>query len=124
MHVNLMSMRIPCLIEQRSTLLKTISLIRYALNRILNPMCSVNRSFSSCGLWLFESEFFAHEIQSSPPSLSELGKLDLPSAKSELLQCIEQSVENEPPAMFDCMVLDGPVIVHSLPTSGVTTFNK
>ena len=69
-------------------------------------------------------EFFAHEIQSFPPSLSELGKLNLPSAKSELLQCIEQSVENEPPAMFDCMVLDGPVIIHSLPTSGVTTFNE
>ena len=26
--------------------------------------------------------------------------------------------------MFDCMVLDGPVIIHSLPSSGVTTFNK
>ncbi len=68
-------------------------------------------------------EFFAHEMQSFPPSLSDLGNLNLPSAKSELLQCIQQPGENEPPTMFDCIVLDGPVTVHSLPTSGVGCFN-
>ena len=30
-------------------------------------------------------EFFSHEIQSFPPSLSDYGKLHLPSTKSELL---------------------------------------
>ena len=33
-------------------------------------------------------EFFAHEIQSFPPSLSGLGKLHLPNTKSDLLNCI------------------------------------
>ena len=33
-------------------------------------------------------EFFAHEVQSYPPSLSEFGKLYLPGTKSQLLQCI------------------------------------
>lgn len=32
-------------------------------------------------------EFFAHEIQSFPPSLSDLGKLHLPNTKSDLLKC-------------------------------------
>ena len=34
-------------------------------------------------------EFFAHEMQSFPPSLSDYGKLHLPGTKSELLKCIE-----------------------------------
>ncbi len=63
-------------------------------------------------------------MQSFPPSLSDLGNLNLPSAKSELLQCIQQPGENEPPTTFDCIVLDGPVTVHSLPTSGVGCFNE
>ncbi len=63
-------------------------------------------------------------MQSFPPSLSDLGNLNIPSAKSELLQCIQQPGENEPPTTFDCIVLDGPVTVHSLPTSGVGCFNE
>jgi len=34
-------------------------------------------------------EFFAHEIQSFPPSLSDFGKLHLPLMKSDLLQCFK-----------------------------------
>ena len=33
------------------------------------------------------SEFFAHEIQSFPPSLSYFGKLHLPNTKSNVLSC-------------------------------------
>ena len=33
-------------------------------------------------------EFFAHEVQSFPPSLSDFGKLHLPGTKSDLLQCV------------------------------------
>ena len=35
-------------------------------------------------------EFFAHEIQSFPPALSDFGKLHLTNAKSDLLNSIEQ----------------------------------
>ena len=68
-------------------------------------------------------EFFAHEIQSFPPSLSDFGKLHLPSTKSDLLRCLEQPEEPEPPLTYDCKVMDGAVVVHCLPTS-VSTFDE
>ena len=69
-------------------------------------------------------EFFSHEIQSFPPSLSDLGKLHLPSTKSDLLKCLELPGLSEPPSTYDCIVLDGAVIVHFLPTKAVSTFNE
>ena len=69
-------------------------------------------------------EFFAHEIQVFPPSLSDLGKLYLPASKSEILNCIEQPEVPAPPSMYDCTVLDGAVIVHILSTKAMSTFNE
>ena len=69
-------------------------------------------------------EFFSHEIQSYPPSLSNLGKLRLTSNKSDLLDCFEMKITADPPTVFDCKVMDGAVIVHSLPTTAVSTFNQ
>ena len=68
-------------------------------------------------------EFFSHEIQSFPPSLSDLGMLHLPGTKSDLLRCLGQPMKEEPPSTYDCKVLDGAVIVHCLPTFNVTTFD-
>lgn len=70
------------------------------------------------------AEFFAHEIQSFPPSLSDFNKLHLPSTKSDLLKCLEQPGQSEPPSTYDCKVLDGAVIVHCLPTTSVSTFHE
>uniref|UniRef100_UPI00358E5A52 uncharacterized protein n=1 Tax=Myxine glutinosa TaxID=7769 RepID=UPI00358E5A52 len=70
------------------------------------------------------NDFFAHEVQSYPPSLSDFGKLNLPGTKSQLLQCIEEPNQTEPPASFDCKVLDGAVIVHCLPVTHVRTFHE
>ena len=39
------------------------------------------------------NEFFAHEIQSFLPSLSDFGMLYLPGAKSDLLPCLGQSTK-------------------------------
>ena len=69
-------------------------------------------------------EFFAHEIQSFPPSLSDFGKLHLPNTKSDLLKCLDQNEQLEPPSLCDCIVLDGAVIVHLLPTAEARTFNE
>ena len=69
-------------------------------------------------------EFFAHEIQFFPSSLSDLGKLHLPSTKSDLLKCREQPELSDPPSTYDCIVLDGAVIVHFLPTKTVNTFSE
>ena len=69
-------------------------------------------------------EFFAHEIQSFPPSLSDFGKLHLPNTKSDILKCLEQAEPPEPPSICDCIVLDGAVIVHILPTAEARTFSE
>ena len=59
--------------------------------------------------------FFSHENQSSPPSLSEFGKIQL-GQKSVLLSCSDFS--NQPPhPEFDSKVFDGAAVVHFLPTS-------
>ena len=68
-------------------------------------------------------EFFSHEIQSFPPSLSDYGKLHLPSTKSELLKCIPPTTQFEPLLFYDCRVLDGAAVVHFLPITGAVTFN-
>lgn len=68
-------------------------------------------------------EFFSHEVQAFPPSLSEFGNLRLPNAKSELKKCIAQPQQPEPPPKFDCRICDGAVIVHCLPVTGAITFD-
>ena len=67
-------------------------------------------------------DFFAHEVQSFPPSLSDLGKLYIPNTKSDLLKCIELSQQTESPSTYDCIILDGAATVHSLSTAGAKTF--
>ena len=69
-------------------------------------------------------EFFSHEVQSFPPSLSEFSKLYLPGTKSELMKCLEPLHESTPPETFSCKVLDGAVIVHCLSIAGITTFKE
>jgi len=71
-------------------------------------------------------EFFSHEVQSFPPALSEFGKLRLPSAKSDLLKCLQPNSSGctDPPTQIDCRVLDGAVIVHCLPTVEASTFDE
>ena len=69
-------------------------------------------------------ELFAHEIQSFPPSLSDLGKLHLPNTKSDLLNVLSSLYYLIHHQNYDCIVLDGAVIVHFLPTKAVSTFNE
>jgi hypothetical protein len=77
-------------------------------------------------------EFFSHETQAFPPSLSEFGNLYLPSTKSQLLDSIINSdatsadltVTLEAPNNFDCKILDGPAVVHFLSTAGAITFEN
>ncbi|KAL9954615.1 hypothetical protein ACROYT_G042179 [Oculina patagonica] len=70
-------------------------------------------------------EFFSHEVQSFPPALSEFGNLRLPSAKSDLLKCLQPNSNGhtDSPTQFDCKVLDGAVIVHCLPKVEASTFD-
>lgn len=69
-------------------------------------------------------EFFSHEAHKYPPSISEYGKLRLPSAKSDLLKCLPQEENAKVPSHFDCKILDGAVIVHSLPVIDASNFDE
>ena len=69
-------------------------------------------------------DFFSHENQPWPPSHSEQGKLCLPTKKSDLLSCIEEAMNLEPPTYYDVKLLDGPAIVYSLPTKQAKTFDE
>ena len=78
------------------------------------------------------NEFFCHETQAFPPSLSEFGELYNPDTKSQLLDCIMKSVTTaDVPIIiakstdsFDCKILDGPAVVHFLNPAGAITFEN
>ncbi|KAL9966137.1 hypothetical protein ACROYT_G024162 [Oculina patagonica] len=67
-------------------------------------------------------EFFKHENQPYPPSLSEFGNLRF-GKKSDLIKCVNR-VSPPAPASYDVKVFDGAAIVHALPVSSVSTFSQ
>ena len=67
-------------------------------------------------------EFFCHENQGCPPSLSHNGELLLPSKKSDLLDCLAPFSASIPPSL-NVIVLDGAAVVNMLkPTPDIKTF--
>lgn len=54
-------------------------------------------------------EFFKHENQGCPPSLSHLGKLRLPKKKYDLTECVEANTtrRTEVPSAFDATIIGG-----------------
>jgi len=68
-------------------------------------------------------EFFKHENQPYPPSLSEFGNL-LFGKKSDLIALVNKETPPSPPASYDVKVFDGAAIVHALPVSSVATFSE
>ncbi len=69
------------------------------------------------------ANFFRHENQPFPPSLSEYGRLRF-SKKSDLMSVLPTSNECEVPSFFDAMAMDGAAIVHILPTTSITSFDE
>ena len=65
-------------------------------------------------------EFFKHENQPYPPSLSEFGQLRF-GKKSDLIACVNRE-SPPPPESYDVKVFDGAAVVHALPVSSVSTF--
>jgi len=68
-------------------------------------------------------QFFTHENQAAPPSLSDRGKLRSCTNKADLLRCIE-SDETDSPAIpvVDAVFLDGAAIVQMLSPGTSKTF--
>ena len=65
-------------------------------------------------------EFFKHENQACPPSLSSGGNIRI-GQQSDLLQCIETGTLVQPPEV-DVKILDGAVIVNMLSPGKSKTF--
>ena len=71
-------------------------------------------------------EFFEHENQGCPPSLSQHGSLRLPGNKSDLLQCIEAVIPApiDSPNSTDVTIIYGAAAINMLkPTPAVKTFH-
>ena len=71
-------------------------------------------------------EFFSHENQSYPPSLSHQGSLRL-GTKSDLIACLCKTVDTQIGAEtpnIDALIVDGAVIVQMLQPGCSRTFNE
>lgn len=71
------------------------------------------------------NEFFRHENQAAPPSLSDMGGLRH-CTKSDLIGCVESLIvapQNDAPDV-DAKVLDGSVVVNMLPPKACATFGE
>lgn len=70
------------------------------------------------------NEFFRHENQNTPPSLSQKGSLNM-GTKSELMKLLEAHAEipdSEPTA--DVILNDGAVLINSRPPGAARTFDN
>ena len=88
-----------------------------------NKLALFKRLFISCQTRNENlDEFFKHENQACPPSVSQNGMLRLPTKKSDLIDCISTSTVQSP--SVEAIVLDGAAIINMLkPTAvGVKTF--
>ena len=70
-------------------------------------------------------EFFEHENQKCPPSLSRHGRLRLPGSKSDLLHCIEVIIPTLTESLnsTDVTIIDGAAANMLKPTPAVKTFH-
>lgn len=68
-------------------------------------------------------DFFKHENQPYPPSLSQFGKMRF-GKKSDLLKCLEVPSQQNPPSSYDAKIFDGAAIVHALLPGTAITFSQ
>ena len=69
-------------------------------------------------------EFFKHENQGCPPSLSDLGKLHLPRKKSELVECLQAdaNLQSSMPTGINTIIIDTVAIVNMMKPEVEKTF--
>ena len=68
------------------------------------------------------SNFFKHENQCFPPSVSTDGILRS-TVKSDLMDLLPVGEDHEPPDYFNAIAIDGTALVHLLPTANIKTFD-
>jgi hypothetical protein len=95
----------------------------YQLNSLKNNCELFSRLYISCQSRNSDmTEFFKHENQAVPPSLSDMGKMRT-CTKSDLVECLEAyyPATNVAPVV-DTHILDGSAIVHMLAPKNCRNF--
>jgi len=102
-------------ISKASLKLTTVTSDRYLFSRLY--IASQQREVD-------HEEFFKHENQPYPHSLSEFGNLRF-GKKSDLIAHVKKETPPPPPPVsYDVKVFDGAAIVHALPVLFVATFSE
>ena len=70
-------------------------------------------------------EFFKHENQGCPPSLSDQGNLRLPKKKSELTECLQALTvpQSQMPRNVNVVIIDGAAVVNMVTPKTERTFS-
>lgn len=70
-------------------------------------------------------EFFKHENQGCPPSLSDQGNLRLPKKKSELTECLQTLTvpQSQMPKDVQVIIIDGAAVVNMVKPGNERTFS-
>ena len=71
-------------------------------------------------------DFFKHENQGCPPSLSDQGHLRLPTKKSELTEYLQElsTPQSKKPENIDVIILDGAALVNMIKPGQDKTFSQ
>ena len=71
-------------------------------------------------------EFFRHENQGCPPSLSDQGNLRLPKKKSELTECLQALTvpQSQMPRNLNLVIIDGAAVVNMVKPGTERTFSE
>ena len=104
---------------------KTVSKTTQQLSSAKNDCLLFSRLYISCQTREGNlDEFFQHENQSCPPSLSQDGKLRLPQKKSELAECLQSftTPQVKIPEDVDAIIIDGSVVVNMVKPRTEKTF--
>ena len=69
-------------------------------------------------------EFFRHENQGCPPSISDQGNLRLPKKKSELTECLQALTvpQSQVPSNLNVVIIDGAAVVNMVKPGTERTF--
>lgn len=104
---------------------KTVSKTKQQLSSAKNDCLLFSRLYISCQTREGNlDEFFQHENQSCPPSLSQDGKLRLPQKKSEGADCLQSftTPQVKIPEDVDAIIIDRSVVVNMVKPQTEKTF--
>ena len=101
------------------------SAVSYQMSALKSDCSLFSRLYVSCQVRSGDlEEFFSHENQNYPPSLSSQGHLNS-GTKSDLVGCLEvlEDCPSTTKPQVDVVILDGAAVVHILKPQGQCTFD-